>query len=534
MQQQTQQRQIDTLVIGSGVAGLFFALKAAEHGEVLMITKAQRENSNTRWAQGGIAGVVSDEDSLEAHVQDTLIAGDGLCKEDIVRMVVSEGPERIRELMAWGAEFDRAEDGELLLAKEGGHSAHRILHHADATGAEIVRALVKAVADHPRIEVVEHLFAIDLLTEHHLGMYVNKGTPLIHCFGVYALDVNTGEVLTLLARNTVLATGGAGNVYASTTNPPVATGDGIAMGYRAMARVANMEFVQFHPTAFFDPETKPAFLITEAMRGAGAKLLNSFSQQPFMQKYDERLELAPRDVVARAIDAEMKQSGTNYVLLDARHLPDHVLREEFPNIDNYLKDKGLDMRTDLIPVRPAAHYTCGGLLVDEMSRTSLVNLYAIGEVSCTGLHGANRLASNSLLEAIVFAERAARDIAVKATPGFQQGVPDWDARNTQNTDEWVLVSHNRSELQNLMSDYVGIVRSDLRLQRAGRRIELLYEETEDFYRRTSISPEACELRNLITCAYLTVKSAAIRKESRGLHATTDFPDKLERAFDSIL
>ena len=292
--------------------------------------------------------------------------------------------------------------------------------------------------------------------------------------------------------------------------------------------------MQFHPTAFYDPETKPAFLITEALRGAGATLLHSFSKARFMHKYDERLELAPRDVVARAIDTELKQSGTNYVLLDARHLSEHAIREEFPTIDDYLKEKGIDMRQEPIPVRPAAHYTCGGLLVDEWGRTSLNNLYAIGEVSSTGLHGANRLASNSLLEAIVFADRAARDLKDKATPSFQTGIPNWDTRNTSNTDEWILVSHNRSELQNLMSDYVGIVRSDLRLQRAARRVELLYEETEDFYRRTSISPEICELRNLITCAYLTVKSASIRRESRGLHATTDYPDKMAMTFDSIL
>ncbi len=532
----TNRIEVDYAVVGSGVAGLFFALKAADHGQVLVITKANPADSNTQWAQGGIAGVFADGDSFEKHVQDTLIAGDGLCDEAVVRTVVTEGPERIRELMGYGAEFDRAEDGTLELGKEGGHSAHRILHARDATGAEISRALLAAVARHPNIRVVDHLFALDLITQHHLGIYVNRGHPDITCYGLYALDLTTRQTVTILARATVLATGGAGNVYFTTTNPPVATGDGVAMALRAKARIANMEFYQFHPTALYDPTgTRPAFLITEALRGKGAYLRNSFDKRRFMLDADPRAELAPRDVVARGIDLEMKTSGTDYVLLDATHLPAHELKEEFPTIYERCLAKGYDITKDLIPVVPAAHYQCGGIEVDAEGRSSIRRLYAIGECSHTGLHGANRLASNSLLEALVYGHRAGLDaVRAVADVGYQHDVPNWDDRGAVSPDEWVLISHNLRELQTLMSNYVGIVRTNLRLERAMRRIDLIYTETESYYQRTRLSPELCELRNLIAIAYLIVKSARIRRESRGLHTTTDYPQHLPKANDTVL
>lgn len=528
--------QTDFLVIGSGVAGLSFALKAASLGRVLILTKATRDESNTKYAQGGIAGVFADNDTFEHHIQDTLIAGDGLCRESVVRMVVENGPERIKELMDYGAQFDRKADGTLSLGKEGGHSAHRILHSRDATGFEIERALLDAVKAHPNIIISEHFFTIDLLTQHHLGMYVNRGYPDVACFGVYALDLKDRKIHTILSRVTVLASGGAGNVYLHTTNPAVATGDGIAMVYRAMGRISNMEFMQFHPTALYDPTgSRPAFLITEALRGKGAVLRTPYDKVEFMHRYDSRLSLAPRDIVARAIDSEMKLSGMPYVYLDATHLPAHEIREEFPTIYEHCLSKGIDITRELIPVVPACHYTCGGVAVDTHGRTSIRNLYACGEVTCTGLHGANRLASNSLLEGIVYADTIFQNIKSNFhETTFQEGIPAWDDQSTERTEEWVLVSHNLKELQTLMSNYVGIVRSDLRLDRAMRRLDLMYHETEEFYRRTRISPELCELRNLITCAYLIVKCARIRKESRGLHYTTDYNFKLEKAFDTIL
>lgn len=515
---------------------MFFALKAAKHGKVLLITKANKSDSNTSWAQGGIAGVFSSGDSFEKHVNDTLVAGDGLCDEAVVRRVVTEGPLRIRELMGYGAQFDTDAQGNLRLGREGGHSENRILHSHDATGAEISRALVDAVSREKNIEVVEHLFAVDLITQHHLGMYVNRGTPDLQCYGVYALDLGTRQMKTLLARVTVLASGGAGNVYFSTTNPPVATGDGVAMAHRAKARISNMEFYQFHPTALYDPAgARPAFLITEALRGKGAYLRNSFSKERFMHKYDARLELAPRDIVARSIDNEIKVGGTEYVYLDATHIPKEDLLRDFPTIYEKLLTKGIDISKDMIPVVPAAHYMCGGIEVDAAGRSSIQNLFAIGECSCTGLHGANRLASNSLLEALVYGH----DAAEAATPlmrstAYHTDIPAWNEHDITNTDEWVLISHNLREVQQLMTSYVGIVRTDLRLQRAWRRLRLIHEEVENFYDRTRISPELCELRNLVAIAYLIVKCAMIRKESRGLHYNTDYPAHQRKPYDTIL
>lgn len=525
----------DFLVIGSGVAGLSYALKAAEEGKVLVITKKDKEESNTKYAQGGIAAVMSKLDSTESHIADTLEAGDGLCNEEVVRMVVEQGPLRVQELIDYGAKFDRLDDGNWSLGREGGHSENRILHSKDATGREIERALLRRVQDHANITIEEHFFAIDLLTEHHLGRYVNRGTPDVECFGVYALDVQKKQVIRILSRVTVLAAGGCGNIYAATTNPDVATGDGIAMVYRAMGRVANMEFAQFHPTALYDPGVRPVFLITEAMRGAGAVLRTKFSRTAFMEKYDPRKDLAPRDIVARAIDNEMKISGTEHVYLDATHIGREKLLGLFPNIYEKCKSKGIDISRDLIPIRPAQHYTCGGVYVDEDGRSSIKRLFACGEVSCSGLHGANRLASNSLLEGIVFGHNAFEASKKEWDQyGFEENIPNWNEKAVHHLDEWILISHNFHEVQFLMSNFVGIVRSGLRLERAARRIDLIHQETEEFYRKTKISPELCELRNVITCAYLTVKSAMIRKESRGLHFTTDYPDKLDKAYDTVL
>jgi len=525
----------DFLVIGSGVAGLSFALKAASLGEVLVLTKANKEEANTSYAQGGIAAVVSNLDTFESHVADTLDAGDGLCKEDIVRTVVEQGPLRVQELIDYGASFDRKADGTLSLGREGGHSEDRILHSKDATGWEIERALLEAVQNHPRISIREHYFAVDLLTQHHLGRYVNRGFPGLECYGVYALDIHENRMIRVLSRVTVMASGGAGNIYAATTNPSVATGDGIAMVYRAMGRVANMEFAQFHPTSFYEPGVRPAFLITEAMRGAGAVLRTFASRRRFMERYDARAELAPRDIVARAIDSEMKKSGAEHVWLDATSIDKSELQSHFPTIYEHCLQRGIDISEDFIPVVPAQHYTCGGVLIDPVGQTSIHRLFACGEVSCSGLHGANRLASNSLLEGIVYAHNIFEAVRERyADHGYQENIPAWDEKDVTNTDEWVLVSHNFREVQNLMSNYVGIVRSNHRLERAMRRINLIFEETEDFYRKNKVSPELCELRNIITCAYLTIKSAMIRKESRGLHFTTDYPAKLQQAFDTVL
>ena len=530
--------QTDFLVIGSGIAGLTYALKVAQakpDKKVVVITKAQSDETNTKYAQGGIAGVWDDEkDSYDKHIDDTLIAGDGLCNEKIVEIVVKEGPERIREIIEWGARFDKDADGDYSLGKEGGHSVNRILHHKDVTGKEMERALLLAIQTLPNIQLITHCFVIDLLTQHHLGYLVTKSTLDIECFGVYVLNLQNNEIEKITAKIVVLATGGNGQVYRTTTNPIIATGDGVAMTYRAKGRIENMEFIQFHPTALFQPGVSPSFLITEAVRGDGGILRNK-SGAAFMEKYDVRKDLAPRDIVARAIDSEMKKNGTEHVYLDCRHMPIDKFIHHFPNIYEKCLSIGIDVAKDMIPVAPAAHYSCGGIKTDEFARTSIKNLYACGECASTGLHGANRLASNSLLEAMVFGHRAYLNSIIRfeemetdSSHGINwhgDKIPDWNAEGTGEPKEMILITQSLKELQQVMSDYVGIVRTNVRLSRALKRIDLLFEETEDLYRSTKVSPQLCELRNLISVGYLIVKGAFFRKESRGLHFNTDYPEK---------
>ncbi|MDB5135741.1 MAG: nadB, partial [Mucilaginibacter sp.] len=517
-------RTADFLVIGSGIAGLSFALKAAKHGKVLIVTKSNEDESNTKYAQGGVAVVVDKkEDSFEKHIEDTLVAGDDLCNRKVVEIVVKEGPERIREIIDYGTNFDKTNEGMYDLAKEGGHSEFRVLHYKDITGWEIERSLLDQIHQNPNITVLTHYFAVDLITQHHLGEFVDKSSTDITCYGVYVLNTLNGMVEKILSKVTVMASGGAGHIYSITTNPTIATGDGVAMVYRAKGKVRNMEFIQFHPTALYNPGEYPSFLISEAVRGFGG-ILKRTNGQEFMQEYDERKSLAPRDIVARAIDAEIKKSGEDYVYLDIRHRSKKDILAHFPNIYAKCLEIGIDMTKDMIPVAPACHYMCGGVLVDDSGRSSIMQLYACGECSSTGLHGANRLASNSLLEALVFAHRIYNDaVNVFNKAIMPENIPDWDEHGVQLSNEDILVTHNVREMQKLMSDYVGIVRSDFRLDRAMRRLGLLYEETEEFYKRTKISVKLCELRNLIQVSYIVVKSAMLRKESRGLHYTTDYP-----------
>jgi L-aspartate oxidase len=454
-----------------------------------------------------------------------LIAGDGLCNARTVEIVVTEGPERINEIIQWGTRFDKDAEGDFKLGKEGGHSEFRILHHKDVTGKEIERALLETVGKQKNIEIIKHWFVLDLITQHHLGYLVTKSTPDIECYGVYALDQHTSKIVRILSKITLLATGGNGQAYRTTTNPTIATGDGVAMVYRAKGRIENMEFIQFHPTALFEPGVSPSFLITEAVRGDGGILRNGRGEA-FMEKYDARKDLAPRDIVARAIDSEMKKAGTEHVYLDCRHMDKDRFMEHFPNIYEKCRSIGIDVTAQMIPVAPAAHYSCGGIKVDEWGRTSIARLYACGECASTGLHGANRLASNSLLEALVFSHRCYLD-SVQQIPylNFQENVPDWNAEGTTEPDEMILITQSLKELQLLMSDYVGIVRTYTRLQRASKRLDLLHEEIESLYETTAVSPQLCEVRNLITVGYLIVKEAQFRKESRGLHYNTDYPQK---------
>ncbi len=526
-------RHVDFLVIGSGIAGLNFALKVAKYGKVLIVTKANEDESNTKYAQGGVAVVVDKEDSFDKHIEDTLIAGDGLCDKRIVEIVVKEGPERIQEIINYGTNFDKTNLGMYDLAKEGGHSEHRVMHYKDITGFEIERALLMQIHKEPNIEILTHYFAIELITQHHLGMFVDKSSTDITCYGIYALDTRDNTVEKILARTTLMATGGAGHIYSNTTNPIIATGDGLAMVYRAKGKIRNMEFIQFHPTALYRPGEYPSFLISEAVRGFGG-VLRTRTGAEFMQFYDPRKSLASRDIVARAIDSEMKKSGDDFVYLDIRHRALEDILSHFPNIYARCLSIGIDMTKDMVPVTPAAHYMCGGIMVDEFGRSSIKRLYACGECSSTGLHGANRLASNSLLEATVFADRIYKDTIITfSSNDIPQNIPEWDETNTQLLNEDILVTHNLRETQKVMSDYVGIVRSDFRLERAMRRLGLIYEETESFYKKTKLSIKLCELRNVIQTAYLVIKSAMIRKESRGLHYTTDYPEHMDNPTDTV-
>jgi L-aspartate oxidase len=527
-------RSVDFLVVGSGIAGLSFALKAAKHGKVLIVTKSNEDESNTKYAQGGVAVVVDkEEDSFEKHINDTLDAGDGLCDKEVVEIVVKEGPERINEIIDYGTNFDKTNEGIFDLAKEGGHSEFRVLHYKDITGFEMERALLEQLHQNPNIEIQTHYFALDIITQHHLGEFVDKSSTDIECYGIYALNTETKEVDKILSKVTVMASGGAGHIYSITTNPTIATGDGVAMVYRAKGKVRNMEFIQFHPTALYNPGEYPSFLISEAVRGFGG-ILKRTNGEEFMHEYDERKSLAPRDIVARAIDAEIKKSGEDYVYLDIRHRSKKDILAHFPNIYAKCLDIGIDMTKDMIPVAPACHYMCGGVLVDHYGRSSINRLYACGECSSTGLHGANRLASNSLLEALVFAHRIYEDAAEQfESKVIPDNIPDWDEKGVRLSNEDILVTHNVREMQKLMSDYVGIVRSDFRLERAMRRLGLLHEETEDFYKKTKVSVKLCELRNLIQVSYLVVKSAMVRKESRGLHYTTDYPEHQEVLEDTV-
>lgn len=519
-------RKYDFLVIGSGIGGMSFALKVANKRSVALICKSDLEEANTYFAQGGVASVTNLlADNFEKHIEDTMIAGDYLSYRSAVEKVVRNAPPQIEELIRWGVHFDKDEEGNFDLHKEGGHSEFRILHHKDNTGAEIQERLIQAVKRHPNITVYENHFAIEILTQHHLGMTVTRQTPGTACYGAYVMNIKTGKIDTFLSRITLMATGGVGAVYQTTTNPLVATGDGIAMVYRAKGTVKDMEFVQFHPTALYHPGDRPSFLITEAMRGYGG-VLRTMDGKEFMHKYDQRLSLAPRDIVARAIDNEMKNRGEDHVYLDVTHKNAEETKKHFPNIYQKCLSLGINITKDYIPVAPAAHYLCGGILVDLDGRTSINRLYAVGECACTGLHGGNRLASNSLIEAVVYADSAAKHSATVIDDfEFQPDIPDWDDKGTRSPEEMVLITQSVKEVGQIMSTYVGIVRSDLRLKRAWTRLDILYEETESLFKRSIASKDICELRNMINVGYLIMRQAIERRESRGLHYTLDYPPK---------
>ncbi|MBA4322068.1 MAG: L-aspartate oxidase [Odoribacter sp.] len=523
-------KRTDFLVIGSGIAGLTFALKAASFGKVSIVTKSSLEESNTRYAQGGIAAVFSEPDNFEKHIHDTLIAGDGFCNEDVVRMVVNDAPKRIKDLIKLGVSFDKRPDGSYDLAREGGHTERRILHHKDNTGEAIQNVLTEKVRKDPNIEIFENHFAIEILTQHHLGEEIKKNWPGINCYGAYVADLINPKVITFLSKVTIVATGGMGNVYLTTTNPEIATGDGVAMVYRAKGTIENMEFVQFHPTSLFDPNKRPSFLITEALRGYGAVLKN-LAGEKFMNRYDSRGSLAPRDIVARAIDNEMKIWGDDHVWLDCSSLSSEGLINHFPNVYEHCLERGIDITKDFIPVVPAAHYSCGGIKVDKDGESNINRLYALGEASSTGLHGANRLASNSLIEAAVYSHRAAIAASKRIKElHFEEKIPHWDYKGTTHLEEMVLITQNYKEVQMIMSNYVGIVRSDLRLERALTRLKIIYNETENLYKRSLISKKLCELRNLINIGYLIIKMAKNRHESIGLHYSIDHPKRTSSEF----
>ena len=521
----------DFLVVGSGIAGLSFAIRAARFGSVIMITKKSDSESNTNYAQGGIACVLDPKDSFESHVRDTLVSGAGLCKEEAVRILVSEAPQRIEELIGWGTRFSTSKKSgarhHLDLSREGGHSANRIVHMHDFTGRAVEESLIRQLRSMRNITLYENHCGVDLITDHHVrGRSLRGGN---RCYGMYVLDTVQRAIFAVQAKITCFTTGGCGRVYLHTTNPEIATGDGVAMAYRAGATIENMEFIQFHPTTLYH-EHGNSFLISEALRGFGAVLKDSRGVE-FMDRYHPLKSLATRDIVARAIDNELKKSGDSCVYLDIRHVPAARTRRHFPLIYGRCKELGIDITRDLIPVVPAAHFLCGGIKVDTNGQSTIPNLYACGEVACTGIHGANRLASNSLLEALVFSRRASDEAIarVRSVSLADRGsIPPWDDSGTIDNEEWVLLSHNINELQSVMWDYVGIVRSNLRLQRAMRRVSFLEKETENFYKRTRITPRLLELRNLVTTAKLVVTSAIKRHESRGLHYTTDYLEQDDR------
>lgn len=516
----------DYLVIGSGIAGMSFALKVAKTGKVALVCKTTLDEANTALAQGGVASVTNTRvDNFDKHIEDTMIAGDWLSDKDAVKQVVTKAPSQIQELINWGVDFDKNENGDFDLHREGGHSEFRILHHQDNTGFEIQDSLIKAVRKNPNIDVFENHFAVEICTQHHLGKIVTRRTPNITCYGAYVLNQESGEVNTFLSKITLMATGGCGAVYRTTTNPLVATGDGIAMVYRAKGTVQDMEFVQFHPTALFHPGDRPSFLITEAMRGYGA-VLRTLDGKEFMHKYDPRLSLAPRDIVARAIDNEMKTRGEDHVYLDVTHKNAEETKHHFPNIYKKCLSLGIDITKDYIPVAPAAHYLCGGIKVDLNACSSIQRLYAVGECSCTGLHGGNRLASNSLIEAVVYADAAAKHSMEHINEyTYREDIPEWNDEGTQHPEEMVLITQSAKEVGEIMGTYVGIVRSNLRLDRAWNRLDILYEETEKLFKSSKVSRKICELRNIINVGYLIMRQAKERHESRGLHYTIDYPPK---------
>jgi len=521
--------RFDFLVIGGGIAGLSYALKVAEHGSVAVLFKKDSNTSSTLWAQGGIAAVHEPDDSPELHVKDTLECGGGLCKRDIVELVVREGPARVHELVELGAKFDKGDDGDFHLHREGGHSRRRIFHSGDATGSEIQRALLAAIKDHPSIRCFTGSNAIDLITTHKLKSGLSHPNKVL---GAYVLKQD-GAIVPVMADKVLVATGGAGKIYLYTSNPDVATGDGIAMCYRAGARVANMEFFQFHPTCLYHPQAK-SFLITEAMRGEEAKLWR-MDGQPFMRKYHPEAELAPRDIVARAIDYEMKVRGDDYVLLDISHREPEFIKEHFPTVYQRCLHFGFDMTKGPVPVVPAAHYLCGGVVSDEFGRTDIEDLYVAGECACTGLHGANRLASNSLLEGVVFGHRAAlHSIQNKRSRITEPQPPPWDPGSAVDSDEQVVITQNWDEIRRTMWNYVGIVRTTKRLERALHRIELMRREIQEYYRQCTVTSDLLELRNLSLVAELVIRSALARKESRGLHYILDYPNSASEASDTIL
>ncbi|MEW4923374.1 L-aspartate oxidase [Algibacter sp. 2305UL17-15] len=511
----------DYLVIGSGIAGLTFSVKIAEKfpdRKVVIVTKASEDESNTKYAQGGVAIVLNkEEDSFKKHIKDTLIAGDGLCKEDVVEMVVKEGPDRMEELLLWGANFDVNDSGKFDLGKEGGHSEYRIVHHKDITGYEIERALLSKAHQLQNISILPHHFAIDLITNHHLP---EVDLDELTCYGAYVFNQKSGEIFTIKANSTLLASGGIGCVYGHTTNPVIATGDGIAMAYRAKARIKDMEFVQFHPTALYDAKGQSSFLISEAVRGFGAYLRNKKGKR-FMLDYDDRAELASRDIVSQSIDSELKKSGEPNVYLDCTHLDMDAFCEHFPNIYNKCLEHHIDIKTDWIPVVPASHYLCGGIKVNKKGKTTIANLFACGECTRTGLHGANRLASNSLLEALVYAHNIFKYHSKNDYKSIAINIPDWNDEGTSIPEEHILIQHNLKQLQALMRDYVGIVRSKKRLKRAIKHLDLIYEEVEDLYRESKITTSLCELRNMVNVAHLIIRQSLERTENKGGYFNVD-------------